>query len=46
MKDEIGASMAQVTSFEEAKALIDDWMDYYNNGNPPTSYFGSFNIRV
>ena len=31
MKDEIGASMAQVTSFEEAKALIDDWMDYYNN---------------
>lgn len=31
MKDEIGIAMAQVTSFEQAKALIDDWMDYYNN---------------
>ena len=31
MKDEIGSAMAQVTSFEEAQALIDDWMDYYNN---------------
>lgn len=31
MKDEIGHSMTQVTSFEEAKALVDDWMDYYNN---------------
>lgn len=31
MKDEIGSAMAQVSSFEEAKALIDDCMDYYNN---------------
>ena len=31
MKDEIGSAMAQVPSFEEAKALIDDCMDYYNN---------------
>ena len=31
MKDEIGSAMAQITSFEEAKALIDDWIDYYNN---------------
>lgn len=31
MKDEIGSAMAQVSSFDEAKALIDDWMDYYNN---------------
>ena len=31
MKDEIGAAMAKLTSFSEAKALIDDWMDYYNN---------------
>ena len=26
MKDEIGSAMAQVTSFEEAQALIDDWI--------------------
>ncbi|WP_293729835.1 IS3 family transposase [uncultured Phascolarctobacterium sp.] len=31
MKDEIGAAMAQVTSFGGAKELIDDWIDYYNN---------------
>ena len=31
MKDEIGSAMAQVSSFDEAKALIDDWIDYYNN---------------
>lgn len=31
MKDEIGAAMAQVTSFSGAKDLIDDWIDYYNN---------------
>ena len=24
-------TMAQVSSFDEAKALIDDWMDYNNN---------------
>jgi transposase InsO family protein len=26
--------MTQVTSFEEAQSLIDDWMDYYNNDRP------------
>ena len=31
MKDEIGSAMALVTSLDGAKALIDDWMDYYNN---------------
>lgn len=31
MKDEIGSAMAQNTSFGKAKALIDAWMDYYNN---------------
>jgi len=31
MKDEIGSAMASVASFAEARALIDDWMDYYNN---------------
>lgn len=31
MKDEIGSVMAQITSFENAKALINDWMDCYNN---------------
>jgi transposase InsO family protein len=31
MKEEVGAAMAQSASFEEAQALIDDWMDYYNN---------------
>lgn len=31
MKDEIGSAMALVTSFDKAKALMDDWMDYYNN---------------
>lgn len=31
MKDEIGSAMTQAASFEETKALIDDWMDYYNN---------------
>lgn len=30
-KDEIGSAMAQVSSFDRVKALIDDWMDYYNN---------------
>lgn len=31
MKDEIGKAIAQTTSFDEARNLIDDWMDYYNN---------------
>ncbi len=31
MKDEIGSKIATCESFEEAKAIIDDYMDYYNN---------------
>lgn len=30
MKDEVGAALSLVTSFEDAKAMLDDWMDYYN----------------
>lgn len=31
MKDEIGAKISDCTSFEEAKGVVDDWIDYYNN---------------
>lgn len=31
MKDEIGAKISSCTSFEEAKTVVDDWIDYYNN---------------
>jgi len=31
MKDEIAYEIAKKTSFPEVKALVDDWMDYYNN---------------
>ena len=31
MKDEIRGEILCCTSFEEAKAKVDDWMDYYNN---------------
>lgn len=31
MKDEIGAKISDCTSFKEAKAVVDDWIDYYNN---------------
>ena len=31
MKDEIGNMIAQAADFESVKAIIDDWMDYYNN---------------
>ena len=31
MKDEIAALIAKCETFEEVKALLDDWMDYYNN---------------
>lgn len=31
MKDEIEYKLAICESFAEAKAVIDDWMDYYNN---------------
>lgn len=31
MKDEIAYEIAKKESFPEVKALVDDWMDYYNN---------------
>ena len=31
MKDEIGDKIAACESFAEARTVIDDWMDYYNN---------------
>jgi len=31
MKDEIAYEIAKKDSFTEIKALVDDWMDYYNN---------------
>lgn len=31
MKEELDTAMVNVGSFDEAKDLIDDWMDYYNN---------------
>lgn len=30
MKDEIGTVLSLATSFEDAKAILDDWMDYCN----------------
>ena len=30
IKDEVGAALSLATSFEDAKAMLDDWMDYYN----------------
>jgi len=31
MKDEIAYEIAKKVSFPEVRALVDDWMDYYNN---------------
>ena len=31
MKDHIKFKLKSCTTFEEVKAIIDDWMDYYNN---------------
>jgi transposase InsO family protein len=31
MKDEIRGEIAGMTRFEEVRAKVDDWMDYYNN---------------
>ena len=31
MKDEIGSMIKSVEAFQEVQAIIDDWMDYYNN---------------
>ena len=47
MKDEIAALIANCHTFEEVKAQLDDWMDYYNNDRgqwelkklTPTEYY-------
>ncbi len=31
MKDEIKYEIENAESYEEAKAIINDWIDYYNN---------------
>ena len=31
MKDDIKAEIAECETFEQVKAIVDDWMDYYNN---------------
>ena len=31
MKDEISALVAECDTFEQVRAVVDDWMDYYNN---------------
>ena len=31
MKDEIAELVAECNTFEEVQAIVDDWMDYYNN---------------
>ena len=31
MKDEISALVAECDTFEQVQAVVDDWMDYYNN---------------
>jgi len=31
MKDEIAYEISKCTEFAEVKAVVDDWMDYYNN---------------
>lgn len=31
MKDEVGDRISECRTFEEVKAVIDDWMDYYNH---------------
>ena len=31
MKDEIAEEIKKCDTFEEVKAVVDDWMDYYNN---------------
>ena len=47
MKDEIEDKLHRCKTFEQVKALIDDWMDYYNNDRcqwelaklTPTEYY-------
>ena len=31
MKDEIKYEVEKCDTFEKVKAIVDDWMDYYNN---------------
>ena len=31
MKDEIVGILAELHTFEEVRATVDDWMNYYNN---------------
>ena len=31
MKDDVKAEIAECESFAQVKAIVDDWMDYYNN---------------
>ena len=31
MKDEISSFVVEQTSYEEVKAIVADWIDYYNN---------------
>ena len=31
MKDEIVGILAELHTFKEVRATVDDWMDYYNN---------------
>ena len=32
MKDHIGKKIAAATEYEQVRAIVDDYMDYYNNG--------------
>ena len=31
MKDEIKSEIEKCNTFESVKAIVDDWIDYYNN---------------
>ena len=31
MKDDLKAEIKSCETFEEVKAIVDDWIDYYNN---------------
>lgn len=40
MKDEIAGLIDACKTYEESAALIDDWMDYYNNDRYQTLLHG------
>lgn len=54
MKDEVGAALSLATSFEDAKAMLDDWMDYYNTDRgqwqlaklSPNEFFDYYTTRI